>query len=306
MEDLLAMGFDESAARVALHETAGNVEQAINALLLGSISTSSNSAPVSVLTIPNVTDVDDSGSIATFYGTTSQYQVENGMSACTFMALSAARSFLQQPPANIIGIQMPSFLDEMVLQGSLLYQQWMQHHPHSQVSQHTSPEEALKSGYFDDLCLRDRGIRQGMLWPQNNWHALLTECQSPTEWVCVVITKPPETILVCLPPSSSSSSSSSSSNRSAPSEDNVQLPPLYYYLMDSHPRPTLGNDTNNNAAYARCHETMEQLIASLQVLFPPVPLDGDDCGEVMAALYNSFDLYPLALAAPKGFPHPDR
>jgi UBA/TS-N domain len=294
METLLAMGFEESAARVALHETAGNVEQAIHALLLQGNSSSSATPTVSVAPL-GILD-DSSGSIRTFYGTTSQYQVENGKSACTFMALSAARSFLQQPPSHVDNeTAMANFLDEMVLHGSLLYQQWMlqqqalsQTSQQQQQQQHTSPEEALQSGYFDDLCLREGGIRQGTLWPRHNWHALLTECQSTTDWVCVVITKPPETVLVCLPPLSLSDKETS----------------LHcYYLMDSHPRPTLGN--NNNAAYARCHETLEQLIASLQILFPAVPLDGDEYGEVMAALYNSFDLYPLALAAPKEC-NPDR
>jgi UBA/TS-N domain len=294
METLLAMGFEESAARVALHETAGNVEQAINALLQGSTTSASTSsfAPTAVA-IPSG-KVDDSSSIRTFYGNTSQYQVENGKSACTFMALSAARSFLQHPAIHNAA-DMASFLDEMVLRGSLLYQQWMQQQALSQTSQHTSPEEALQSGYFVDLCLREGGIRQGTLWPQHNWHALLSECQSSADWVCVVITKPPETVLVCLPPSSSSLSTSDRNET------------LCYYLMDSHPRPTLGNNANNNnAAYTRCHETLEQLIVSLQVLFPAVPLDGDDCGEVMAALYNSFDLYPLALTALKRLPYPDR
>jgi hypothetical protein len=291
------MGFEESAARVALHETAGSVEQAIHALLQGSTTSASTSsfAPTAVAIIPHG-KVDDSSSICTFYGNTSQYQVENGKSACTFMALSAARSFMQHPPLHNTADIKATFLDEMVFHGNILYQQWMQQQALSQTSQHTSPEEALQSGYFDDLCLREGGIRQGTLWPQHNWHALLTECQSSADWVCVVITKPPETVLVCLPPSSSLSTSD-------------QNETLCYYLMDSHPRPTLGNNANNNnnnAAYARCHETLEQLIASLQVLFPAVPLDGDDCGEVMAALYNSFDLYPLALTALKRLPYPDR
>jgi hypothetical protein len=89
-----------------------------------------------------------------------------------------------------------------------------------------------------------------------------------SEWMVILMTKTPETVLLCFPPNSVSPSS--------------------YWLIDSHPRPQLGVDT----AYAKIHPDLTSLYLSLQAIFPCTDL-GPDVSEMMAVMYNSFDLYPL-------------
>jgi hypothetical protein len=98
-----------------------------------------------------------------------------------------------------------------------------------------------------------------------------------------------ETVLVCLPPLSSkttngdTTTSTTSSSSSSSRDDNS------FILIDSHPRPQ--QFPGATEAYARLHSSLQSLIASsLQVLFPYTDL-GSDVPELMAAMYNQFDLY---------------
>ena len=47
-------------------------------------------------------------------------------------------------------------------------------------------------------------------------------------------------------------------------------------------------------AYAKLHDNLNDLIDTIQIIFPPTALD-PDIPEMMAMMYNSFDLYPLAI-----------
>jgi hypothetical protein len=62
-------------------------------------------------------------------------------------------------------------------------------------------------------------------------------------------------------------------------------------LIDSHPRAAhLGAD----GSYAKPHPNLVSLLQSLQAIFPPTEL-GPDIPEMMAMMYNSFDMYPLQM-----------
>ena len=108
-------------------------------------------------------------------------------------------------------------------------------------------------------------LRQGILSHDSNHplglKALLTAAEDDGAKV-VLITKTPETVMVCLD---------------------------QFAVLDSHPRPPM---TTN--AYAKMHDNLDDLIVSLQSIFPPTELD-PDVPEMMAMMYNSFDLYPLAI-----------
>lgn len=278
MAMLTAMGFDAAQAASALSVTAGNVEQAANFLLSGG----------SVSGVESGGGADTSGGgrgtmIEQVQGTISQYSVENGRSACTCMALEAATCFLSRALVdyNSDCTVDAAFLDTMVQAGSAAYSQLIQQNNSSSAAavEHTSAEDALQSGLFSSVQLPEGGIRQGML-SNDPRHplgllAVLSDCQSATHWTCVVMTKTPETVLLCLPPSNDGSGSTSSNK---------------YLLIDSHPRPAqFGADQ----AYARMHSSLQDMIvSSLQIIFPVTDL-GADVPELMAVIYNSFDLYPL-------------
>jgi hypothetical protein len=298
LSQLISMGFDSHASSDALQLTAGNMEQAVNYLLSDPTSNSSS--------LPNETPSSSSSSSThqtppnaasnsiLRQGTIHQYNVENGKSACTCMALWGAQTFLQQILSNTntddpstISFINAEFLDDMVRNGSQLYSQYsrmrrQQHQPYdNDTVEHTSVEELLlpSSNLFPYLQMNGSCARQGLLQgdeeamshhPLGLYH-MLTSCQQDTtEWTCVLLTKPPETILICLPPSSSSS--------------------LPFLLLDSHCRPT----QNIPNAYCQFHATLADLIHTIQILFPYTDL-GPDVPELMQCMYNSFDLYPISL-----------
>lgn len=150
-----------------------------------------------------------------------------------------------------------SWLDNMVLTGYALYQQVSGGSP----VDHMSPEEVLP--HVPQLELVG-GIRQGLT--MGGFTDVLRDCVPPSGWCCAVITKSPETIWIAL---------------SATGE---------CWLVDSHPRPPLYEH-----AYAKKHASLEELCTqSLQPLFPPVEL-GPGVPEMMAMMYNSFDVYCVRL-----------
>ena len=110
--------------------------------------------------------------------------------------------------------------------------------------------------------------------------AVLSQCQADAidsqAYIAVVITKPPETVLVLLPPLTSSASGSNSS----------------YILLDSHPRPQQLIPHCPSGSYALFHPTLSSLVSSIKQIFPVTEL-GNDIPEMMAMMYNSFDAYPF-------------
>jgi hypothetical protein len=269
VSQLTAMGFSEASAREALSSANGNIETAVNCLLGVDTAFAPVAAPAAEA--PPTTMRTDSmeqkaGGILTC--PISQYSVENGRSACTCIALAAATQFLKNPNVN------SEFLQNMIQQGVDSYQIL------SSVSavEHLSAEEVLQKdqGQLFPLKSLGGGIRQGILSNDRN-HPLGLESllqgirqEETKEWMVVLITKPPETVLVCLPPDS--------------------LSPSSYWLIDSHPRSHLGAES----AYAKLHDSLSSLVLSLEAIFPCTEL-GPDIPEMMAMMYNSFDMYPLKI-----------
>lgn len=294
---LVAMGFEESAAASALDRCGGHLEQAANHLLGGGGGSSDASgAPPAAAAAPpsshatatatssggggggggggssSLSSQDDA--VVMVNAPISQYSVDNGRSACTCIALSAAQDFLSRirTSSSASSIVTSEFLQTAILQGVEKYNAMRLVDP---TVEHKSAEEVLQSGAFPSLSTGT--IQQGMLSRTSSEHpqslqGLLATSQDPNEWTCVLITKTPETVLVCLPPTSQATSSSS------------------FILIDSHPRPQQfpGGALE---AYARLHSSLSSLVeSSLQVIFPYTDL-GPDVPELMAAMYNQFDLY---------------
>lgn len=82
VSQLTAMGFEEAQAQDALTVANGNIDQAVNILLGGGGATS------------NISTAQHSSDSSLILCSTSQYNVENGRSACTCIALMGAVLFL--------------------------------------------------------------------------------------------------------------------------------------------------------------------------------------------------------------------
>lgn len=182
LQTLVGMGFSEELATKALEQSSGNIEYAANLLLTGGV-------------------VSSAPSNTTVLAAISQYDLPEGRSACTCMALAAAEIILKD------SVMTNETLTACIYQGHELYLKYRQQQTAS--PEHISAEDVLH--LFPGLQLAESGIRQGLL-TDAGWADLLVS-SGPTAFC---ITKPPETILVF--------------SSSAEEE---------YWLVDSHSRPPL-------------------------------------------------------------------
>lgn len=279
MSMLKEMGFEAEKAQEALGVCDGNMERAIAFLFSGG----ATDPPPST---SNSSTGRMSGPHQDIVATMSQYSMDDGRSACTCIALTAAQNFLLNPSPTTL---QPHFLEIAIQQGISHYNELQQSVLGSSSGvEHMSAEDVLKAASsagtnnpFASLQLTPGGIRQGILSHTNSTEhemgllALLTACRrddAPNKdaWLAVLITKTPETVLAILPPSS------------APQ----------YMVVDSHPRPGV---VPGNGAYIRILSSLKDLVAHLDAILPATEL-GPDVPEMMAMMYNSFDLYPLVIA----------
>ena len=263
---LVAMGFDPDQGKLALGQSNGNLEQAVNLLLSGS---------------PLDGGEGGGGSTTMVVGTMSQYSVDEGRSACTCIALTAASKTLENPSIN------QELIHSMITEGVQHYQSLSSSSTSS--VEHMSAEEVLQqdpAGTRFRLSSLSGGPRQGVLNRDPNHDFGLRKSlqnirldQPPEEWMAVLMTKTPETVLLLFPPP-----------KPAAARVGAESPPLLFWLIDSHPRSAqLGTDT----AYGKPHSTLDELCTSLEAIFPLTEL-GPDVPDMMSMMYNSFDLYPLA------------
>lgn len=267
---LVSMGFDQELSAAALAVSGGNVESAINYL--------TDETAEAVLRAEVVSRLSSSaaggGSMDSnrrmrkpmIVANSSQYSYDGGQSACTCMALEIAQGLvMSDEPASALS---STFLDRSLRRGLEIYTTIL-----TSPTEHMSAEDSWTQ--FSNLKLQGE-IVQGVLshdpmHPQGLRSLLSGRCSSATQdehhgndWVFVVLTKTPETVLLCL------------SRRDG------------YWLVDSHPRPNIWPDAVN--AYAKHHASLEEMVASVNLIFPIVDL-GPDVPELMAVMYNSFDLY---------------
>jgi len=271
---LTAMGFSPERVASALRGCGGNLENAANLLLTGADTDSTRAMGSS--TSPSI--AAPSGTARMIECPFNQYSVPLGKSACTCIAMIAAETFLKQtegasPKTDERSQLSAEFLQECILQGVEKYKTMSKTQP---STEHLSAEDVLNAGIFQGLELVDGGVMQGILSPDGplGLRALLPTSQSETQWTCALITKPPETVVCCIPPTNYDGGN-----------------PVPFLLIDSHPRQ---QQFGAEGSYIRQHSYVEGLVQSLETLFPPTNL-GPDIPELMAAMYNQFDLYRLRL-----------
>jgi UBA/TS-N domain len=135
MDDLVAMGFDPELVRQALDECNNNHDLAIEILLTfgGDHSEQNHHHYENRLhedSSQNKSDHDFNDDCSDYIDKmnddhslivcdTSQYTIENGKSACTCIALAAATQFFQEPWT----VTTPQFLQDMIFQGVIIYNQ---------------------------------------------------------------------------------------------------------------------------------------------------------------------------------------
>ena len=283
---LVSMGFQKSSSQRAIMESGGNLEVAVNSLLsLGTVDDTQCEEKQRAVPDSSVRargrDIE-----TTIQCELSQYNVPDGRSACTCIALNAAQDFLlsvstisssslssSAKSKCIIQKKFSSeFLQNMILSGVSVYNQVKSSH---EGLEHLSAEEVLNTVSFPSLVLKG-SIRQGVL-SRNDDLGLMSQLRACREegdcmkWTAVIISKTPETVCVCIRP--------------------TMLKFLPYILIDSHPRP---NQLHINGSYMKFHDTIEDLVNTLYLLFPCTDL-GPGVSDVMAMMYNSFDLYALQL-----------
>ena len=212
LQALVEMGFPEEQATQALEQSSGNIENAVN-LLANEMSTD---------------EPKDDSTSTTILAALSQYDLPEGRSACTCMALTVAETLLNDAPMT------SETLTSSLHRGHELYLKHRQQHIGS--PEHTSAEELLY--LFPKIQLEESGIRQGILTRHGScWSDLVATVDNKPIAFCII--KPPETILVF-----------------KDSNEN-------YWLVDSHSRPP-----RYTQAYAQQHASFDSLLASLQSLFP--------------------------------------
>lgn len=272
---LTAMGFDLGDAVTALASCGGDVQVAVNRLLQGSDDRYAGTSAAPQMSPVTLQDPDSSSldslrinAVETIQGPISQYSSPVGHSACTCIALTAANKYLKSPATMSLT---SDFLNDSVLEGIESY--YRVKTMIGNDAEHTAAEQVLFA--FDGIAL-DGDIRQGLLsYSYDQLSNMLQKCQHPSEYRCVIVTKTPETVLVCLPP-----------QNAAPSTGNI----VSYLLIDSHPRI---HQFSVDQAYVRAHRSLSDLVQkSLRLIFPVTDL-GPDIPELMAAMYNSFDIYCL-------------
>jgi hypothetical protein len=294
---LTSMGFESIQVEQALQICGGNVERALECLISsdGYLGGWGGTAPATT----NSSITNHQSQLSLVQSDISQYSNALGRSACTAIALTLAYDCSRQLLSNVSpeSVFDSKFLSKSINDGIKLYSELSTTNNSSSSSgvEHSSVEELLAacSGrdnvIFSSLKLLPNSPRQGVLSNSSNHHhmgleMLLAQCQmdsSESTYIAVIITKPPETVLVILP-----------TQRATKTTTNTNVK---FILIDSHPRPQQLAPYFPRGSYALFHPTLSSLVSSLKEIFPMTEL-GDGVPELMQMMYNSFDIYPFQLS----------
>lgn len=202
-----------------------------------------------------------------------------GSSSCTPIALQFAAIFLRALARAGQGTVLNTYelMTEATLEGISSYSAIAGDSITAHSSVHLSVEEYLaQAPQLDALLRKTGGPYQGLLTDSGAFRAMFTQAlgesvsssSSTASYVAVVVTKPPETVVVFLPMNTGISNGANSRP---------------FYLFDSHSRPQLGID---GSYVVKCHSDAS-LLSRLKALFPALDGEGED--SYMLWMYNSFE-----------------
>jgi hypothetical protein len=133
------------------------------------------------------------------------------------------------------------------------------------VTDHLAVDE-LGSKFFTSVHIVGQGF-QGLLTDQSSFLKMTTEAErlcSDSQYIGIVITKPPETVAIVIP------------GRGISKERSV-------FFFDSHSRP----EQNLHGSYLVICNSVESVITRLKRIFPTMA--GLDYGNLANSLYNMFE-----------------
>jgi hypothetical protein len=275
MEDLVSMGFSEEMATCALRQTRGNLEEALN-LLLNGFDTSHADTVAAGGGAAKLVELD-----------VSQYSFgSTSTSSCTSICCAISLTLLQlietHAKSPIQTLHCLAELSEALFNG-VTYQAMAEAQNPYQDGNHMSAEDihGLLPEQLQAHMTLISSIPQQAVFTKDkkhfqNFFRSIRELGDAQRSVAVVITKPPESIVVVLPAKGEESSG--------------------YLLFDSHSRPHLGVDN----AYLIHFATMDDLADRLNELFPALPSDsfgGDHGGskDYLTSMYEQFEGTPFQL-----------
>lgn len=256
LSELLAMGFDRELSELALRNSKGNREDAIELILSGSVLHAASSAQ-SVA----VSSSDERITILEL----SQYTLtDSSSSACTGIAWTFCAVALESLAAGK-RIDSIEALTEILLDGVSTFESISRSSGGSHMSIEefvalTSSHDRIKMCHAPTQCvLSESAIRQ-------YFSEVFDDAAISTDnAVGIVITKPPETIAIVFPARTGALSSSKK-----------------YFLFDSHSRPQYGIE----GAYFVSSSSVDDIVRRVMLIFPPTEGLGDS---VMAMMYNCFE-----------------
>ena len=324
MEFLLAAGFEEEQASTALQSVSGNVEHAI--AILCDRDQSHRETPSQYgrdantaqserhQAIPKQPPASAGGGvpISASRGETwsvtcgcSQFTFGAGASACTSVCVEAAQRFLLSIDSTEVWKPSGDELSDIVFQGVALHGSVLAELDGS--CEHTTADEVLGSvaaqaGGRPHLAILASMLQADISRP-NAFASLLREVMERCEQehgsashVAVLLTKPPETVLVLLPvrdranpnlaPVAADTDTCTGTDASTASMTSGS-----FILFDSHPRPVCGRE----GAYMSSFSSLAGLAGALEALFPGMLLEGVD--PVHAMLYNTVEATAVGLSA---------
>jgi len=306
---LVSMGFPEEQSREALQNAVGNLELAINLLLENSGEIHNPNNNVSMFSGSVAAPPVAASAAIIQGSTSQYSYGPDGRSACTCIALTAADIIANsEEEAPIMTTQFLNHSIEEGVSRYRNLRQRLNAGP-SDVEHMSVDEVLSKDGQAAASAERPlfgirmkcvgegQRVRQGALsrdvdhpfglkvvlkglvddirnQQQENKASGKREAKNqpawiPSQMICILLTKTPETVLLCLPADDSEHE-------------------RRYWLVDSHPRPHLLQGVQ--CSYAKPHDSMDLLWKSLRDTFPFTDL-GPDVPPMMSDMYNMFDLY---------------
>lgn len=200
----------------------------------------------------------------------SQYSFDCGRSACTTIACEAATRLLECESLDSMNEEI---LSDVLMAGVESYQSGGQ-------VEHQACDEVLRRVPKYRRSLEVLSEEQGLTTTRHAFREVIRSAvdhaTSRSAPIAIIITKPPETVLVLVFPSSGGDD-----------DDEGDREGRVFHLFDSHPRPELGLE----GAYLATFGSRGGLCGALRSLFPGVQLDdegGMDAG-LAASMYNTYE-----------------
>ncbi len=278
------MGFDEPSCRIALEKCNNSVDRALDMLLSGmDLLTSRSSIQQDVAVLSPSTE---HGNIMQLE--ISQYTFSDaGSSACTAIALSAMKSFLELlDKGHHIDLSSDSTLQISLSDAIFAGVSYFSTTALSR-DRHASVDEIGAVAMTGLVNITPDLPEQGMLSEKGAFAAMFASVRrkatTSDKYIGIVITKPPETVCVVLPPNNLISAAG------ATTTDNSSGTFLFF---DSHSRPELGF----NGCYLVSSDKERDIIQRLDAIFPAFTGFGDCDGggdveqfDLAEAMYNMFE-----------------